>query len=128
MKEWVVVACRAEAKIFQRESKQERLQWLQTIDNEKGRLKEGDFETDGLGSRKHTHAEIEAENFAHDLAGFLKHAYEEKQFSKACIFANPDFLGKLKSEIRSQIKNAEFVFVSKNLERATTEEIMEHIS
>ncbi|MEK7071173.1 MAG: host attachment protein, partial [Patescibacteria group bacterium] len=49
MKEWIVVACRAEAKIFERDNKLQDLRWVETLTNKKGRHKERDFESDKPG-------------------------------------------------------------------------------
>lgn len=146
MKEWIVVACRAEAKIFERDNKDQALRWVKTLSNKKGRRKERDFDSDGPGvsfgkysancsphnlEAKHSHADVIAKKFALKISNLLKSAFAEGRYKKATIFAAPRFLGKLRHEIEAHMKSVTKVenifFVGTNLEKSSSSEIMAHM-
>ncbi|MFZ3231001.1 MAG: host attachment protein [Pseudobdellovibrio sp.] len=143
MKEWVIVASRAEAKIFKRDNVTQNLQWIKTLINKKGRRKEREFETDKPGvsyarfaavgtphnlEGRHSHAEIVSQHFANAIGNLLKTARDEKKFDKVTVFAGPNFLGKIRHETKDQIKFGDLFFVSKNIEKAKTELIMNYMN
>lgn len=143
MKEWVVVACRSEAKIFAKDNKNDEIRWVKTLVNKKGRRKEREFETDKPGMSyskfssscaphqlegKHSHAEIVELHFAQTIAKLLKSAFEKKLYTKATIFAGPHFLGKIKEVVVDEVRNAEFVFINKNIEKENTLLIMKRLN
>ena len=143
MREWIIVANRAEAKIFERDNKGQDLRWIKTFINKKGRRKERDFQTDKPGSSyakyaaayvphnlegKHSHAEIVANHFAQVLGKFIKTAHDEKLFKKATIFAGPKFLGKIKDEVSSKVKDGSLCFVDKNIEKSDSEQIKNFVN
>jgi len=143
MKEWILVASRAEAKVFKRSDENKNLQWVKTLTNKKGRWRERDFEHDkpGLSHAKFsgvnmphaletqdTHAEVVAHHFAHTIGKVLAKGYREKQFENAVIFAEPKFLGRIKKVLPNHLKNTVLTFVNKDIEKARTEEIEKQIS
>ena len=143
MKEWIVVASRAEAKIFTRDSKNQDIRWVKTLVNKNGRRREREFESDkpglsfakfsGGGSPhclegKHSHADVVANHFAHTIGSFLKLARQEKRYEQGTIFAGPNFLGKIKHEMRDQVRNGDLVFIGKNIEKANTAQILNYMN
>ena len=143
MKEWIVVASRAEAKIFKRENQLQDLQWIETLDNKKGRWKERDFKHDKPGSspakfasirsphslESHvSHAEGVANHFSYVIGKILNKSFHEGQFEKATIFAEPKLLGKIKKEIQDPVTCKALKFVNKNIEKASTDEIQEYVT
>lgn len=142
MKEWVVVACRAEAKIFVRNNKVEELRWLKTLTNKKGRRKEREFNTDEPGTSyakfgfachphklegKHQHAEIVARHFAQQISKFLEKSYNEKNYNYVTIIAGAHFLGLLRTELAHLGKQLEIHFIPKNIEKAQSDRIANYL-
>lgn len=143
MKEWVIVACRAEAKVFERKSSQDDLQWLKTLNNKRGRKKEREFNTDRPGvsyakffgscaphelEGKHKHADEVARHFSKQIAEFIEKAFAEKRFVKLTIFSGSHFLGILKGHLSKLCKKTQVDFVPKNIERADTESISQYLA
>lgn len=142
MKEWVVVACRAEAKFFERQNHTEDLRWLKTLTNKKGRRKEREFETDEPGTSyakfgsachphklegKHQHAEIIAEHFSQQIIKFLEKSFSEKRFDQLTIIAGAHFLGQIRAESHHLEKQLEIHFIPKNIEKAKIEQIVNYL-
>lgn len=141
MKEWIIVACRAEAKIFERNNPQEDLKWLKTLTNKKGRRKEQEFNSDkpGLSYAKFSgacsphklegkaHADEIARHFAGKISDFIRKAVKEKKLSKLTIFAGPHFLGILKSQMGKASNILEIDFIPKNIEKSQTEQIAKYL-
>lgn len=142
MKKWIVVAGRAETKIFEQDSGDQPLRWLKTLVHKKGRRRERDFNSDKPGfsyarfagnfsphglSPHHTHAEVEATHFAHKIAKIIKAAYEKDLFDKGIIFASPKFLGQIKKELKHKVRGDCLSFIGKNIESLATEEISNRI-
>jgi len=143
MKEWIIVASRAEAKIFKRNNKIQNLEWLETLKNTKGRWKERDFENDKPGSshakysairsphslQSHvSHAEAVANHFSYVIGKILNKSYHEGRFKKATIFAEPKLLGKIKKEIQEPAICNALTFITKNIEKASTDQIQKYMT
>lgn len=137
MKQWVIVGCRAEAKVFERYSRVDDLHWVKTLVNKKGRRKERDFETDEPGMSyaerphrlegKHHHSEIVARHFAQQIARFIEKSYSENRFDQLTILAGAHFLGLLKAELKALTHHLEIQFVPKNVEKSQTEQIIQYL-
>lgn len=143
MREWIVTACRAEAKIFDRNNTDKDLHWLKTLTNKKGRKKEREFETDGPGfsyakfsgtsgphalEGKHQHSEIIANRFAKQIARFVIQAFEEKKFNKLTVFAGTHFIGLLKVQFSQLEQHCELNYIAKNIEKTQTEKIESYLA
>ncbi|MBK9294412.1 MAG: host attachment protein [Oligoflexia bacterium] len=138
MREWIVVASKAEAKVFEKRAKNKNLKWVKTLENKKGRRREREFHTDKPGlsyakygslagphllEGKNSHAEVIATHFAHTIGSFIKQAYAEKRFDTATVFAGPKLLGKIKKQINGESKANYLNFVDKNIEKASATKI-----
>ncbi len=143
MKEWILVANRAEAKIFVRESKNNRLDWKETLENKAGRRHESEFHTGKPGfNSSHfkgdfsihaldshfDHATIVAEKFAKKIIKILKRAHAEKKFQSLTVCAEPKFLGKLKTHSKNELSKLNIQWIAKDIEKGSTEEIFEHLN
>lgn len=139
MKQWIVVACRAEAKIFEWDRTNKKLIWITTLANKKGRKKEREFQTDKPGMTygkfssanaphglfgKHSHIEVIAQQFARKIGYLLKSGYENGFYEAAIVFADPKLLGKIKHEIKSSKVISHLHFFAKNIEKANNEKIL----
>ncbi len=142
MREWVVVASRAEAKIFERDNKTQNLRWVETLTNKKGRRREREFESDKPGSsyakffkgksphnlEGHvTHVESVATHFAQVIARVLIKNHTQGRFKKAIVMASPKLLGKIKDEIKKPLQKEAFQFIAKNIEKLNSAEIHDHL-
>ncbi|MGE0762957.1 MAG: host attachment protein [Bdellovibrionales bacterium] len=141
MKEWVMVASRAEAKIFKRDAKSLPLKWQRTLVNKKGRRREHDFKTDKFGQSyakwagsktphrlapHNSHTEVVADHFAHTLAKLLRTAKHGKLYQHVTVFANPHLLGKIKKQV-SAVAAKNMTFIAKDLEKADIPHILKHL-
>lgn len=131
MNQWIVVACRAEAKIFEWDNSNKKLKWITTLKNKKGRKKERDFETDKPGSYaphgffgKHSHIEVVAQQFARKIGYLLKSGLQNGFYESALIFADPKLLGKIKHEVKCNHVLSHLHFFAKNIEQANNEKII----
>jgi len=143
MKEWIVVASRAEAKIFERENKKTKIKWLETLTNKKGRKRERDFDRGSPGvsyakfsgsctphnlEGKHSHSETISNKFAHKIGHILKSNHDLGEYKKATVFASPHLLGLIKSYLAHHPGSLEsYMFIPKNLENAKIEKILEYL-
>jgi protein required for attachment to host cells len=135
--EWIVVASRSQAKIFRRTDTSRPLQWVFNLVNEAGRLKNREFETDRPNPRGHSTTmsggedsphEIVMEKFAKQIADAIKVGSDQHTFSKLYVFAEPHLLGRIKQNAPKSLKNVEVEWIGKDLEKATTNEILERVS
>ena len=142
MNECVVVACRSEAKIFERYNPNENLRLSKILTNRKGRYKEREFEIDenrmsysNLSANslpqamecKHQRAEGIARHFAKQISDFVERAVIDKKFTKLTVFAGAHFLGILESALSRLNKDLQIAFVSKNIEKADADQIADHM-
>jgi protein required for attachment to host cells len=117
--QWVVVASRAQAKVFRRIDTQRPLQWVYNLVNEESRLKNRDIEI--------WLPEAVMEKFAKQIAGAIKVGSDQHAFNKLYVFAEPHFLGRIKKNAPKSLKNVEVQWIAKDLEKATAKEILERI-
>lgn len=129
MKQWIVLASRAETKVFEWDRVQNNLKWVTTLISKKAHRKDRDFEIDqpnspyGLFGR-HSHIEIVEQQFCQKLGVFLKSAFESGFFEDVMIFADPKLLGKIKQELKNYNVFTHAHFFSKNIEKANNQQII----
>lgn len=141
--QWVVVASRAQAKVFRRTDTQKPLQWVYNLVNEEGRLKNRDLYSDspslsfvagrGVGTVAGTSDKLPAheaimEKFAKQIAGAIKVGSDQHAFNKLYVFAEPHLLGRIKKNAPKSLKSIEVEWIGKDLEKATAEEIQDRVS
>lgn len=126
MKQWIVLASRAEAKVFEWDKVRNTLKWVTTLINKKD-LQVGRFSManapHGLFG-KHSHIEVVAQQFSHKLGLLLKSGFESGFFEDVMIFADPKLLGKIKQEVKSNHVFSHAHFFSKNIEKANNQQIL----
>ena len=142
--QWVVVASRAQAKVFRRIDTHRPLQWVYNLVNKDGRLKNHELgETEpnisfagyagsdrayGSGGDKLRPHERIMEKFAKQIAEAIKIGADQHSFDKLYVFAEPHLLGRIKKHIPKSLKHLEVEWIGKDLEKATAEEIQERVS
>lgn len=109
----IVVADEASGTIYRREKRSGPLEIWQTMQNEEGRKRAGDLETDrggrsfdSFGAGRHTMAREKsgpktknAERFARQLAGQVGRMLQEGQIQDYVLVAPPRFLGQLRAAL-----------------------------
>ena len=137
---WVIVASRTQAKIFEHDELTTQLKCLQVIPFDDGRLQSREFGQDRLGARKgrfsgknsaqdggknpHEHA---AEKFALEIANSVAKSFQENQFVRAVIFAEPHFMGLLKQNLPPKAVAA-IEWIAKDLAKASTPDLEKQLA
>lgn len=141
MKKLILIASRAEAKIFLKDGAQD-LCWIKTLENKKGRRRESEFYSDLPGRSygkfkgnsspyrlegKNDHATVVASKFAQGIAHFLQKEHADKHYDQAVIFAPPKLLSLIKNQTKTLAKQVYLDFIPKDIEKASNQEILAHI-
>lgn len=129
MKQWIVLASRAETKVFEWDRIQNNLKWVTTLISKKDHKKDGESEIDRLNSPhglfgKHSHIEIVEQQLSRKLGVFLKSGFESGFFEDVMIFADPKLLGRIKQEVKKYNVFNHAHFFSKNIEKANNQQII----
>lgn len=75
----------------------------------------------------HTPAELEAEQFAKDISGYLLKASQEGRFQRLVISASPQFLGALRSVIDPHVKSMITFELNKDYTHFNAQELREQL-
>ena len=140
MRIWYLVADGARARLFKTDRRDGDLEETDTYVNEKGRLRDRDFETDRAGrsfkggSRRtamgdeDSPSEREEEKFAKRLADMLNDAHRDGEFEQLGIIAAPAALGRIREELDDRVLGAIIGSSSKNLTEQSASQIRDHIA
>ncbi|MEK2645045.1 host attachment protein [Bdellovibrio sp. BCCA] len=136
MKTWIVVACRTEAKVFEYANKQSSdVEFVTKLENPRGRLKAQEINADkpGVFSSVMSHGtrlvgpqsptERVAQEFAKKISDFLEISRQQGAFDDLVLFADPHFLGRLRSAFTKKLRQCVSKEITKDLGAVTTEEI-----
>ena len=141
MKKLILVAARGEAKVFEKDGGKP-LKWIKTLTNKKGRKRESEFHFDLPGRSfskfkgasgphrlegKNSHTTTVAQKFAHAIANTIQDGCDNLGYDKAVVFASPRFISVIKKETKALAKRVPFEYIAKNIEKACTAQILEHI-
>lgn len=140
METWILVANRAEARIFAYPSnKKSQMRFLRKIENPRGRLKAQDINADKPGVFSSVYAygskleseqsptERVAEEFAKTIATQLEHEKSHNNFEKLIVIADPTFLGLLRSKMSRDLHRHVIQEVAKDLGAVSTNEMHERL-
>lgn len=132
---WVVVANGSVARIFTGNNLKQ-LEELEVLEHPESRLHGRDLVTskpgrafDSVGGGSHGYEpplspqKNETHHFAAHLADHLEHGRRANAFTKLYLIASPSFLGLLRDELRSHIKELVALEVDKDATSKTKEEI-----
>jgi len=136
---WILVADNTLARFFTAETPSSPLQEFDELSHAKSRLHDREITTDLPGRIKSAdgggHAfeqpsdpkQHEADNFAHQVAQYLKNAYNANQFKHLLIVAEPSFLGLLHHRLSAAVKNTICYELDKNISLQHAAEIRKHL-
>lgn len=116
-KQWVMVADRTRARIFETDGDLDKLNEIEDLMNPEGRFSDAEFHHDargrfyGKGDRQHSHtsqprvskAMYDEENFSHQLAMFLDQGCAMHRYDSLIVVAPPAFLGILRKQLSDQV-------------------------
>ncbi|MFM7524842.1 MAG: host attachment protein [Betaproteobacteria bacterium] len=116
-KQWVMVADRTRARIFENDGDLDKLNEIEDLLNPEGRFSDAEFHHDakgrfcGKGDRQHAHtaqprvskAVHDEENFSRQLAAVLDRGCQASQYDSLVVVAPPAFLGILRKQLSDQV-------------------------
>lgn len=116
-RQWVVVADRSRARIFQTDGGADRLQEVDDLLNPEGRLDEADLRHDpkgrfyGKGERYQAHtaepsvsqAAHDEEKFSREVGRLLDQSCDSQRFDSLVMVAPPEFLGQLRKQLSARV-------------------------
>lgn len=139
-KNWLLVANRTGARLFENIGPGSGLTRLQEFTHPEGRLKDQDFISDdsgrvhdraGDGSHKMEMTESASDHedrlFAHQLALALKHGLDEHNFTRLFLVAEPGFLGDLKASLDKKTASLLEGTLGKDLVHVEDRDIPDHL-
>jgi len=139
-KNWIVVANRTGARIFENIGPGSGLAKLMELSHPEGRMKDQDFISDdkgrthdraGQGSHKMEPAESpsdhEDRHFAHDLAQALKKGLEEQHFTRLFVVAEAGFQGDIKAALDKKTASLLQGSLNKDLVHVEDKDIAGHL-
>lgn len=141
MNNWILVAGRANAKVFTRIARNEPVKLIKEFSCPQGKLHEGDLVTGGEGAvfqsaaqgqQRSTETEVsasehEAEKFAKSLSQTLRDARLKGEFDHLELVADPAFLGHLRSAIDSNTMKLVVREVDKSVVEKPMRELQEYL-
>ena len=132
---WILVANSSHAKLF-RVMQFPRIEALKVFNHPESRLHDYDLVSDKPGRNfdrvgggrhsyeaKHDPQSLEIDKFGKILADYLSIAYENGDFSRLYILANPSFLGILRQEMNPRLQESIIAEIGKDMTEHTTEDI-----
>lgn len=138
---WIVVAHRAGARIFENHGRGSGLTLFEQLDNEEGRLKNSELDSDRQGSSGHSSnpgrnaltreesaQERAASDFARELAERLRRGRNDNAFQDIVLVAEPGFLGMLRETLDDPTSATVRAEVAKNLGKLDVHALGPHLS
>ena len=134
-KTWVIVAESSRAKIFEQEKRNAPLVEIQGLTHTPSRLHQKELTSDlpARTSGRHnllqqTSSKENASNeFARSIRNHLDSARNKGMFNKLIIMSPPNFLGRLRKQLGSNVIKCVISEIDKNLVRHSTLEIQAHL-
>lgn len=116
--QWVVIADRSRARIFQTDGSIDQLQEVQDLLNPEGRTDDADLRRDakgryvGKGERQQGHTaephvsreEHDEEMFSREVSDVLEHGCDAQRYDSLVVVAPPEFLGLLRKQLSTRVE------------------------
>jgi len=117
--QWVVVADKSRARIFQTGGRIDELVEIDDLLNPEGRQDDADLRQDakgrfyGKGEREQAHTaepnvtqeEHAADRFSREVMAYLEHANHDQRFGSLVMIAPPEFLGLLRRQLSKSVES-----------------------
>lgn len=137
---WFILASQKEARIFIKTSERKRLKLLKSLTNPLGTEKRralvkkhagrGVKSIGRIGSvsysmpNRHDPHEQALIQFARELAQFLKSEKFKRNFESLTVVAEPHFLGKIKAEMRADLRKSVTKWIKKDLQKTPQKDLV----
>jgi len=139
-RKWIVVANRAEARVFVPNGKGRPFQLVHRMDHPEGRLKGKDFYADSegisydsFGTGRHKMERdtdptvVENKRFAAEICQYLQQNCSGRGGDSVYICAGPRFTGYMKEKLNGSSGGMNIIWIQKNLKGIPDTEIHEHL-
>ncbi len=139
-RKWIVVANRAEARVFAPTGKGRPFQLIHRMENPQGRLKGKDFygDAEGIGfdsggmgrhkmERDSDPTVVVNKRFAAEICQYLQQNYPGKGGDTIYICAGPRFSGYIKEKLNGSMNGINLIWIQKNLKGIPDTEIHTHL-
>ncbi|MEX2118682.1 MAG: host attachment protein [Pirellulales bacterium] len=137
MTTWILVADGSRARIFSSEAPGSRWKLVNEFDHPPSRAKGVDLETDDRGRQRQSFGVgnrpamepttapkvVEADRFARELAQALDDAFNRREFDALALVAAPEFLGRLRSALTSQVAKQVVASIDKDYNGSDAREL-----
>lgn len=134
---WVLVGDASRARILRPRKRGEKWEVLETHDHPLGRARTSEMVSDQRGRQQQSGAEamrpgmeprtdptdVEAENFARELAQRLQKGFDTHEYQGLILVAAPRFLGQLRGTLHGSASSAVLASVDKDYTHADEEEL-----
>ena len=128
---WLLVCDAAHARVFEIQSDVNGVatKWesVQTFEHVESRQRDKELVSDAANTQASSPKEVEKDHFKHQLVGFLDQAMRSHKFKHLVLCAPPQFLGKLKSELSSELKKHLLSTVDKDLTHLSGDALHERL-
>lgn len=138
---WYIVASQIEARIFVRTSERPQLKLLQALPNPLGRVKKRDLIRKQAGHgvkslgrlgaahysepKRHDPHEEAMNQFAKEIVQFLERGKFKKSFNSLSIIAEPHLLGKIRSEMKTDLKESVVQWIKKDWQKTPMNKLID---
>lgn len=128
-KTWITVANKSCAYIFE-QAENKGLELITEFQHPEGRMREGEFNSDGSGGsslqgtiREHQSVNHEDEIFAGQINEYLERGRNNHSFNSLILVAPPHFLGILKFKLSKQLHKLVSRTISKDFPNPSVEQV-----
>ncbi len=139
--QWVVVADRSRARIFQTDGGADRLQEVEDLLNPQGRLDDADLRSDakgryyGKGERQQGHTaepnvskeEHDEELFSREVSQLLDRGCDTQRYDSLVMVAPPEFLGLLRRQLSKRVEQRVRQQLDKGLANRSEQQIRDYL-
>lgn len=138
---WILVANRAQARLFESAGRGKELQPVREIEHPEGRLATHELGSDRPGrthdslgqgrhamGKEHDAAEQTAIRFAKQLSVLLEEGRTQSRFTKLVLIAEPRFLGHLRSALSRETAATVVASLDKDLPGIDAKELSHHLA
>lgn len=140
---WFVVASQKEARVFVKTSDRKQLRMLKSITNPLGLVKRRDLIRKQAGRgiksigqvgsvsysepKRHDPHDEAVVQFAREISRFLESEKLKKNFESLTVVAEPNLLGKIRNEMKDNLRKSVTTWINKNLQKTPQIDLAEFL-